>query len=578
MADDHFGFDINNPGNIIYVPGAEKAYPGVTGKYSPGNGYTYLQFDSPESGAAAIKQTLGRYGEGTVKDLMTKYAGSYNPNYVKSVASALGVDPEKDTVNFKDPTTADKALPAIIGFETGAKPTRVQAFLSGTTPGKGRKMADIPNMLTPPAPTIGDIANPSPFYQDSPPSGQDEFNQRYQENLSFLQSPEWKAMMMQTAIAALQPRAPGQSPLGAVANAVASGGEAAGRVAATGEELRARGVKESQGQQELDLRAKQIQQTGEVQRGQLKLQEATLAKMDDQSKQAWARLDFDREKLDKDYARIDAEVKRAEGRERVNMLQNLGKMNTDLLKNAQERLGLLKPDTPDYQRVQAEVQAYQSRLDDVMKAYKTEVEKVAPGAFGTQTAATGEPTPVTLDDAKFALWMKNRDQMQKAMTDGVPVGGKLVKIVPTADQKQMWEDSQRVVARSTGDLRGGTLGGRLSEAGREIGRGWRQTFGEDDASNVANAAKGAETPEAWAKLKPDQKEKIRSAIADSMPAEPSKDAQFWQNVQRNYALTAAARKLYGDKIVDQAFTDLKDTSPRKGKSDKRKDTLREALP
>lgn len=155
-APTHFAYRINNPGNITAEnPKSLTAYPGVVGTYAPGNGRTYLKFDSMESGMAAIGQTLASYGPGTVKELITKYAGSYNPNYVKTVETALGVEPGAK-VNFRDADTVRKAVPAIVKFETGQSPPGAPVTQLAST-------APVPRAAPPTAPEPGPLArNPAP--------------------------------------------------------------------------------------------------------------------------------------------------------------------------------------------------------------------------------------------------------------------------------------------------------------------------------------------------------------------------------------------------------------------------------
>ncbi len=90
--------------------------------------------------------------------------------------------------------------------------------------------------------------------------------------LEFFQTPQVQAALLQFGVGALQPRAPGQTQVGAIASAVGQGAEAAGRVtarqAATAQQKAELGLKERRvgaaetqavtGQQQLDLSQQRI--------------------------------------------------------------------------------------------------------------------------------------------------------------------------------------------------------------------------------------------------------------------------------------------------------------------------------
>ena len=136
---------LNNPGNVHALPGNQR-WEGQVGVTSDGR----AEFDTPQHGIDALtkniasRQTL--HGINTVAGLIgdPKYGWSSanapgnspasTANYIKTVSTALGVDPNAK-VDFTDPKVQSTVARAIMGFEGGNG--RQSAGTNGVNPGTG---------------------------------------------------------------------------------------------------------------------------------------------------------------------------------------------------------------------------------------------------------------------------------------------------------------------------------------------------------------------------------------------------------------------------------------------------------
>jgi hypothetical protein len=116
------GLRNNNPGNIK-VSGIQ--WNGQV----PGNDPTFVTFDSPESGIAALAKNLMAYqqehGINTIAGLVKRWAPASDSNnvnaYIKSVSEQTGIGPN-EKLNLSDPGTLSAIVPAIIQHENGKNP------------------------------------------------------------------------------------------------------------------------------------------------------------------------------------------------------------------------------------------------------------------------------------------------------------------------------------------------------------------------------------------------------------------------------------------------------------------------
>lgn len=123
------GMRVNNPGNIKYT-GSAYQRSAFTGLMGPGStkdqGDPQALFSSPTAGMmSAITLARRKYGQGlnTVNKLITDpklgwTPGSLGPGSAKSIAAAMGVDPNAP-INLDDPQVMDKFMHALVMREHG---------------------------------------------------------------------------------------------------------------------------------------------------------------------------------------------------------------------------------------------------------------------------------------------------------------------------------------------------------------------------------------------------------------------------------------------------------------------------
>lgn len=406
-------------------------------------------------------------------------------------------------------------------------------------------MADVPNMLEMPRPTIGDVANPSPFYTDAPPAGQDEFNSRYQEALGFLKSPEWKAAALQMAIAAIQPRVPGQSVLGHLANAVGQGAEAAGRVTLQEEGRQLRQSKEQREERELTVREKQVAQTGEYQKESLQLQRERQIQ---ESKQFGLQI----KKLE------DAE-ERAKGEDRRKLLQNLGTLYQKALEKEQEALTLATD--KEKPTIQKNIQGLQEKLGRVTAVLEKEISTIVPGAF---PKAEEKPKAPVVDDVKFNEWLK----INPAAVTALKKAGRLSttpeqdKALADADPSFAAEqDKDRVVPRETK-----TFWGDVGRAAGSVLSGGTFT------NTVELQLRTLDDPRTPENLKQMAKARILSALPspDAKGEIPKLQLSEWELIFKDKRLSKIMLERLGEEKFNKAKKEFEDRAPRTNTKDARR--------
>lgn len=421
---------------------------------------------------------------------------------------------------------------------TGTSTTQyVEKFrkLTGST-----KMATIPNMLNRPAPTLGEMAEPAPLVQDAPPKDQDEFNSRYQEALAFIKSPAMQAGLLQFALANLQPRPVGQTVLGHAAAAASQGLEAVGRVTAVEESLRRQGVKEAGEEEERGLRRKQIEQTGEYQRG-------TLANMSEQNRRLWKQLELQEKRLDTEASKIDAAMKRAEGRELLGHMQQLGKIYADQVKSITERLQLASD--KEKPGIQEELRAAQAKLDAISQAYQSKANELMPGAFPKPEAAA-RPQAVTPTTEQWGEMMATRNWT--GIKNLIQAG----RIAPTKEMLTELEDvsGERIVPREPKNF--------LGRVGRAIDV---VTSGGTFTANMERNLRTLDDPRATDQMKQTARAQIVEAFPqlDDKGKVPKLQLSEWELIFKDKRLEKLARARFGDKNVDEAKKQFENRKPLK---------------
>lgn len=431
-----------------------------------------------------------------------------------------------------------------------------------------KKMAAIPNMLGRGDPSLGDLAQPSPFIQGEPPQDQNQLTSAYEENLAFLKHPSTRAAMLQFALAVVQPRAVGQSVLGHTAQAASQGLEAGGRVETQAEIDRRQGFKEAQEEIATGQRERQLG----ISEKALGVQERQVGVSEERARLDAQRLLNEDRRLENETKRIDATIKSAEGRERASLIGKLAELQSKRVEKLQEALGVAGD--KEKPQITAQLEAAQKALEETTRVYRGELDKLTGGAFATPTT---EPAPqkLTIAPNVFDTLMSTSEGKQKL--SALRQAGKL-SLSP--DQEEIFAETERVVPRAQVGPQA-SIGTKLRGAASEISRDWRRQFGAEPDEAVREAIKGAETEEQWSKLKPEQKAEVRRKLSESMPATikdlPENQVtreKFWTAVISSPILKRAAIAMYGKDVVDQAEKDLKDMAPRPGKT---RSKLEEAL-
>lgn len=127
------GFRNNNPGNIEFGDFAK-------GKGATGSDGRFARFDTPEEGVQAMAALLRSY-QGRGINTVRKMIDRWNPksdgqpgNYVPDVATAMGIDPDKEFDFSANPELAGKMIAAMIRQENGNNPyslADIQAAIGG---------------------------------------------------------------------------------------------------------------------------------------------------------------------------------------------------------------------------------------------------------------------------------------------------------------------------------------------------------------------------------------------------------------------------------------------------------------
>lgn len=161
------GLANNNPGNIR--PSNQYTWQGQVGiDKGPKEAAGFIQFSSPEAGIRAMTLNLLSYNEqgiNTVQGIINRWSpasdqpGKSNANYVRAVATALGVKPT-DTINLADPAVMQRLVPAMIQFENGKQPYDQRVLTNGIALGFNKD-----------TPLTAVAANNPPRMPASPPAG-----------------------------------------------------------------------------------------------------------------------------------------------------------------------------------------------------------------------------------------------------------------------------------------------------------------------------------------------------------------------------------------------------------------------